>query len=420
MDDLAPGDISAVTVAETPRERTFHNITVWYPGRSELDEPPPSLSPETFEEAVAALQVARGRGIEQVSEIIRRHLSDPSRRAQLEAEDRAKILRAAEFWSSSDDPDIREAGVLLGLDLAPEEYVRPALDLIREAPGHIRSGVSHRLRIHTERLSGEHILSIRDLLRENNDLWPAVKRLVFCLDANPLPQAADALAELARDGRTWLWWRALSRRKTRKALGPLESLPLELRARILIATGFNAAAADVEAVAEAKSILPGLLTTDLLNSDRDVFHEILVVLARHGERAGVEAAFRQFLRENRNYTHTVLSIALIARYLNLWNGTNLAGVGADPERELSESERRRLYKRNWRERSEEILTWFETGRRDTGSARAICALSVSRRGRAKTRSSACGAALRGRLWGAGVSRKPAISTFPTASASARV
>ncbi|MHC4715235.1 MAG: hypothetical protein ACYTAN_18525, partial [Planctomycetota bacterium] len=102
VDGLAPEDISAVTVGEMPRERTFHNITVRYPGRAELDERPHIRPARTFEEAVAALEAAREHGIGRVLEIIRRHLSEPSRRAKLEDEDRVKILRAAEFWSSSD------------------------------------------------------------------------------------------------------------------------------------------------------------------------------------------------------------------------------------------------------------------------------------------------------------------------------
>ncbi len=145
-------------------------------------------------------------------------------------------------------------------------------------------------------------------------------------------------------------------------MGSEELLLLGLRAQILIAAGFADAGMDAEAVAEAQRILPGLLTTGLWKADRDVFRQILVVLARHGERSAAEAAFRQFLRENRDYSDPQRCTALMARYLNLWNGTNLAGLGADPEAELSESEIRRLCKRNWREISEQMLAWFDTGK----------------------------------------------------------
>ncbi len=362
---VAPEDITAVTIGEERRERTFHNVKVVYPDVPEREYP---LYRDLLEEqcglpavrahfgagdmaeAASIIGIVRGQDIMQAYYALRSELRTATEMAD---EHRAQIVTAVEGWSESDDEEIRMAGFTLALHVDFDRFIDRALAFIIEADMNERTDVMQSLARNAEKLSPAHLARIRDILLTATPRLNA-SILLICLEGSPLPEAAEALVDLATDERSLLWSRPLQQENVVAALGPCDGWPTQLKARRLVANGFGSL--DEADTTAALELLPSMLTEDLENTSESAARSIITLIAGNFDRETAMEVFARHLENKKRFTFAAETVGLIARYVNLWNGVDIGGLGADVESPVSHP-----HERNWREVSDAVLDWHRTG-----------------------------------------------------------
>lgn len=146
--------------------------------------------------------------------------------------------------------------------------------------------------------------------------------------------------------------------KTWRALGPVETWTAELKARRLIAREFDTSkvAADAETIAEAKRILPTLITGQLLRMDSGAFQSALESLYAQCDRETATRAMVDFARRPAGSSLDEGALVYIAKCLNLWNGVDIYDLGSDVPAHPSGG-----YDRDTGALAKAIVAWRDTG-----------------------------------------------------------
>jgi len=372
LSEITPDEISAVTLGEETRKKTFHNVVVAYSDRPERKHPAyleevcrrlgsalpgaegyasPVLADAA--EAMKVIDVVRGNYIERAHDAIMEDREGDAL-ASLGEEDRARFRAAIDKWCASEDISIRARGVSLGLELDTNAYVAKALEIIG---GKDYYGITGQVGDLGARLDEDSLRRIGEFVRAAPKRW-TTGDLMDALAANESAEATRELVEMAGSDWPWLWYRALAEKKVRDALGPVETRTRQLRIRAYVATGCSDGSylpADA-APGEALEVLESCITADFLEADRRLFEDVLEVFLAKCERERCTEAFVRFARDARNSYFAQEPLSVIIRHINLWYGTDIAGIGGDP----GETDAL-IDERNWRQAAADLVGWRESG-----------------------------------------------------------
>jgi len=391
VEGLGPDGISAITIGEEPLEKTFQNIKVIYPDRPERTYPeyvdevaarlkvkPKSLidSPMissrghrllTSADALKVIDVVRGRHIGDTVEAIRPYGGAPDQGpeydfSRLTDEGREKVRRAAELWSTADDPRIRGEGLALGLAVGFKDFFDRAATELSIADEGSSHSIAATLARRGRKLSAADVPRLKELLL-TKDTRAEQSHLLDCLAGCPLPEAASALADLARDERSLVWWSALRSDRTIEALGPRDQWPELIKVRMVIASRFSKseAARDKNVTAGARKALPGLLTSDLKEADFTGFLGVLGDLIEQCDKDTANRAMVDYLKTAKEWVRDDRAVGSVIRHINYLNKVNIAGLGKDVQKT-----RMGLRQRNLRQVINEALDWYAGGKGSAG------------------------------------------------------
>ena len=346
VEGLSPERLAMVTFGEEPESKTFCNVLVSYPNRPARQYPEyldrvaerlglVGLSPDQIrqyevrnaDEAFAVLDIARGRLLDRAWQKIQ--LLDF---AALSKEQQEIIRRTARKWVNCDIP----FGFELGLKAQMPELVAPALQLLREHVGPDPNGrymlaASALLayRAYTPQELNE-IAAVAAILDDPRQTGP----LVQCLDNHRNdPGGSEALLQLARTDKVWLWWPAVSA-LTRGEGMTYAQLPADVRVKCLAMTGPDRGL-DSNLAQQARALLARSLTakTAFMWYRSDVARAV----ANYLDRADAQRAYVGFLQDMADHWDQFRPgdgnehVRMTVKGLNYWNGLNLGNLGADPE-----------------------------------------------------------------------------------------
>ncbi|MHC4714219.1 MAG: hypothetical protein ACYTAN_13285 [Planctomycetota bacterium] len=378
---LAPEDISAITVGEAPRERVFHNVAVVFPGAPERKYPrhrealaqrlghhPSSdkFMPNDVHEAAGMIDVVRGFDIIRtywaLTKNVRKEVADgPDKMrfvwrgaAEMSDVERVVIIDALDAWANCDNDRIRAAGISLGLDVDLDRFIDRALEFVVEGDTSRRGAVMEALAGNAAKISPRDLARVKEMLLTSKP-WLNVSTLLGCFRYSHLPEARAALVDLAKDERSFFWSLPLQQDDVVTALGPRDAWPARLKARFLVANGFESLGEAVRA--EALEALPSLLTEELEIADSAAARSTIAFIAEHLDRETAADVFAGYLRGKSWFRRAGETVGLVVQYVNLWNGIDIGGLGGDPGASF-----RLRYDRNWREIVDAVLDWYRTRR----------------------------------------------------------
>ena len=374
---LAPSDIMYVTAGERARERTFHNILVKY-AEPEYDVAPylvdvaKRLQADTADagglanfrltgadNALKVLDVVRGWHIDEALTAIEPYTFNPDQFAKLDKTAQKGILDALELWSAADDPYTRCRALQAALSLAPEQFLDRALEAVSDVNLERRDWVASSFWGRGRFLKAAHVARIGRLIRDGNSR--EFTRILFQALADcPLPEAQAARVEFANDDNPRFWWNVLTLPQARAVPGSFEPLEQKLKIRRLLTLRLDRSKfpADDRTLAEAKSVLPSLITAEVNESIRWVDFKALIdsVIANCDADAAV-ATFARFMRGIRDYERAEAAVLRMIYHTNRLKRVSIGGL--DPDSALPADPNLGL---SIRKLALEYLQWFDTGK----------------------------------------------------------
>jgi hypothetical protein len=337
--------------------------------RMNLKLDPEKLDDYRFENADDALEVidiVRGRHILWAAEaILREGRRTRAKRTDpliLTDEQEKRLKKALSRWLRAWDLEFRSSAIQLGLNYDWPEFVEPALELLKSEPlqydykvREARVGTAYALERYREKLSDDAIGRIGEILLSRDD-----KRILYslrkCLSWPRSQAKVDALLVLAEDERAWLWWDAISKlTQWDEFRGKEDSLPDKLKIRLFAVRGSHGFSNAKQIAPQAKDLLDGLLTPQLLAFDSATFGTILMKIAINPDKSFATTALINFLRLIKDYDDYVVGcIDRTVKHINLWHGLDIGGLGNDTAGSTPE-----LDKYDWTAITAEAIEWYD-------------------------------------------------------------
>jgi hypothetical protein len=361
--------ITAITFGERPHENTFRNIVVHYPDRpprdhaawvdemvkrldwedKRIDRLPSGF--EAAEEAIKVIDIIRGIYIANCHMAIRRkHIIEAPPETQ------EKIRAAAHTWLECMDLRIRAAGAEIGLEGRWPEFFQPALALLDTDDEEVRRRIAYTLRANYRSFSSAQLEAIKEIVMTKDDPVTSL-HLVACLTWYGADVSSDDLLELAIDERPWLWWPAVQRLASRRELEPIASLSDELKLRLYLTMGPGWGRGNDADEESADTLLAELLTPEILRMNSAVFSQILEKAANDLDHEDATHAIVDFLEslDFFDYRRATWVVDRMVKYINLWYGVDIAGLGTDVMHDPED-----MYGRDWRAIAAEAIEWYKT------------------------------------------------------------
>ena len=364
---LPPEQIARVAVGERPQVRVFRNILVRYrdrpnPGHAPyLDEMSRILhrpaqqiaqgSLKSTDEAVQVMHVVRANDVRNVASRL-----DSVKFDQLDAATQERLRATAREWARQPYPQVRLAGIQLGLRWVGAEFVPAALDLLQEADQSVTGSLANALR-NCKTLTAEDVGRITDRVLASDDrrtCW----ELTQMLCTRDVPGAAEARWALARAdfNRPWLWWPAIqSLPRDRGQIPDRTALDETLRLKLILAAG--PAPGEQALAPKAYARLPELLTPQVHWMDSNVAHSIYTGMLQHSDVPAATAAIVRCLRGMDGAPRNVdYARARLVKRINLWYLMDFGRLGWDVRSESHDP-----YRQDWAGTVEEVGRWYDNG-----------------------------------------------------------
>lgn len=286
--------------------------------------------------------------------------------AELSPKQAQRLKQTLNRWTQAIDPEIRATGAWVGLFCKWPEFIEPALKLLdyrnpsrsrTQAPFYAAYALYH----YSEGLDDRHIERIKESLLRHDDN-SVINYLKRCLSSTRSPARIKALWELADSDRAWLWWHAISTLlQWRELDGEYDSLPEKIKPRLFLVAGADGFSDPDQIAPKAYSLLPEMLSAQLLQSDSGVFYRVLGMLAENLDRKKATAAMIRCLRGVEDYrlsrgvrANTIRAVNRIVKHINLWYGMNIGGLGSDIAKLTSDRQ-----KYDWSKITAEAIEWNE-------------------------------------------------------------
>jgi len=365
-------NIAAITFGEKPREITFKNLIVDYPDRPHRNYPefldemskrlgltnelPKDLVQYDFRnpaEAIEVIDIIRGeQQIRKAFNTIR----DGKPKIDIAKLDRTtqdKIRRTAKTWAQIDI--LAVYGIQLGLMGQWPEFFDMAIERLgrEEAPsdngnlyyertwrqddGNIANTmVNYRM----DQLTVEQVQKLKELILKTNN-GSVSNLLLYYLEWTQSRATTDALWELARSEKPWIWWQATEAWYSRESRirNVYDGLPEKMKLRVILV---ERNVRDENLKAKALALLPEILTPEMAKMAFSFWFKVYEGIAREFDRTDAteiyinclrrmqsEMTVRQWTTSNAFKSHTLSAAADLIRTLNVWYGTNIGNLGTD-------------------------------------------------------------------------------------------
>lgn len=365
--------VGRIVLAEEPRVKMFRNVIFPKPGDAGQTVPPwiketasrlgrepdKSLAQENFQEklddALKVIDTVRGFAAFTAWDAVnrsRRSLGDYTEEVG------ARLRETALKWSTSEDPQMRINGVKMGLRFGLPGYMETALEIL----GKIENGKGpwglsrlddgrwsslgsqasysngffsetvRSIQNYTLPLTAQQMSLLKDTVLKVED--PRIRtNLIRSLTKDQYYQASrDILMELARQERAEIWWTSLEWLAPRLEQEGVDSLPREMKIRVMaIKNGPRPSdAKDLEA--EALNVYTEILKQDAESpglADTVPVQDILRWISSDYDRSTATEVMITYLDIAKGREPKGGIVESIVKRINLWNGTNIGRLGAN-------------------------------------------------------------------------------------------
>jgi len=374
--------IDAIAFGEDNNRITFKNVNLNVARRNNrnhadyLDEMAERLDPgfstrgvaekrfSNAAEAIEFMEIVRGRHVLHAGEAILRGRPGSGGPPTVELVDVSsqRLKKTAHRWTRAMEPEFRAMGVRVGLFCKWPEFVEPAFELLDYPAMHdeysarmVWSKVAQALADYRAELSDHAIARLAQILlrRDERDNLMYLKQCFW----SPKSEARiEALWELANDDRSWLWWDAIEKLAQWKQFdGRHDSLTDKLKLRLFLIRGAYGFSNAEQIAPKAYALLDGLLTLQLLALDVGTFNRVLDKILRNPDRRFATAALINYLgRIEGSDSSATFSITIIVKYINLWHGLDIGGLGTDVTQDTGDTR-----KYDWPAITAEAIEWYE-------------------------------------------------------------
>lgn len=279
--------------------------------------------------------------------------------ADLDTEQSERLKRAALGWAKAMDPEIRACAVSLGLHCKWPEFVDLALGLL-EYPGRNRSRTSSPAEDAARALcSYRDHLSERDIERIAELILRTGRGPFDCLRRPKSPARVKALWDLAGCEQQWIWYSAIEQlSRWREFNGRCDSLPERLKPRVFLIEGPSGFSDPDQIAPRVSDLLLTLLSSQLLSHYSSTYGSFLRYVPETIDRRAMTDVMIESLR-HMEYGQQGWSIwgaiSRIVKYLNLWHGLDIGGLGSDLRKKTPD-----LDKMDLEAVAAEAVEWYDT------------------------------------------------------------
>jgi hypothetical protein len=375
--------IAKITIGEQPFTMTIRNLKLSSPCSEyrtyaeHLDKMAerldPTRNPKRYERnnfrdldtVLKVIDVLRGEQICRISRILCfREMGalyvDPN---TFNAEQSQKLKQAVLRWAGAMDPEIRIQAVRLGLHCKWPEFSDIAFKLLEYPQRNYFSGdnpnraAAEVLYSFREQLSERDIDRIAAILPRLTNLG-AICRLQQCLGYPKSPARSAALWDLANCDQPWLWTNAIRQLLMLGEFGGMyDSLSEKLKPRVFIVLGPHRFSDPDMIALKVSELQLSLLSGQLLSLHGDTFSTLLGNIPERADRRAMTDVMIESLRhmEYRSDWSIWNAISRIVKYLNLWHGLDIGGLGSDVSKQNSD-----LDKMDLEAVATEAIEWYDT------------------------------------------------------------
>ena len=318
-------------------------------------------------EALAVLDVVRGRAILPVGNTIRRQL----RADDLDPNQRSRVRAIARQWLGT---EMDNEGIALGLWGDWPEFVKPALRQLQwiRFDRDSERDLANSFRFRRQPTEAE-LHQVADyLLRRRTKSNAARGDLIEFIRSHAEGQAGlDAYQRLLESDRPWVWTSLIVPDKAFARLASQRGLSEAVKRRALALGVETGDPVDPRAQDSARAQLVQWISPEFVQKDVEQFGRVMAALARHGRPERDTPALVRYLGQQlRLWTayrpkrasirhpvrlHSHVGIEKVLKCLNTWHDLNLAGLGRDLSRVCSKD------LCDWRNVARSALHWARTG-----------------------------------------------------------
>ena len=281
----------------------------------------------------------------------------------LDTEQSQKLKQVVLRWADAMDPEIRVNAIRLGLHCEWPEFFDMAFELLEyrnrnyfDEAVPVRE-IAEVLYSHREKLSERDINRIAAILPRLTNPG-AIRRLQDCLGDPKSPARLAALWDLANSDQPWLWTDAIRQLTMwREFEGKYDSLSERLKPRVFLVAGPRGFSDPGQIAPKVSELQLSLLSSQLLTHHGGTFSALIGYIPENTEKRAMTDVMIESLRymEYRRDWSVWNTISGIVRYLNLWHGLDIGGLGSDVRKEIPD-----LDKMDLEAFAVEAIEWYDT------------------------------------------------------------
>ena len=266
-------------------------------------------------------------------------------------------------WTGAMDPEIRVQAVRLGLHCEWPEFYDIAFELLEYPdrnyfgdanPAHDIAEVLYSRR---EQLSERDINRIAAILPRLTNLG-AILCLQDCLGHPKSPARLAALWDLANSDQPWLWTDAIRQLSMWDEFnGKYDSLSEKLKPRIFLVVSPNRFSDPGQIAPKVSELQLSLLSGQLLTHHSSTFSTLIWNIPESTDKRAMTDVMIESLRymEYRRDWPIWEAISRIVKYLNLWHGLDIGGLGSNVGKQTPDFDKMDL-----EAVAVEAIEWYDT------------------------------------------------------------
>ncbi len=347
LDGLPLDQVASVVLASSGY-KTFQRVRVRYPDRPALaypaanDKIAAALEASGPTDRIGSRQFSSPAEVLKVIDLVRgsmvvralnclRYAQPRVDVAALPAGTRARVQQAAERWAAALDPQIRLAGIELGLLGGWAEFIAPALRMIGSDDSASAMRAAQSLAAVAERLSPSQLDQIRQVLLDNQRplAHQTPRHLIGILVERHPPWLKELLLTLAQDDRVGARDDAAQALSSETADAQSE-FPSVVRERVWVASR-QSPPLPPEIESAARQTLARLFVPVLNDDHPELVWPLFEQVVKKLEVPAATRILADFLRQERDVGRYSSGIQRIIRQLNQWHGKNFGRLGRPDE-----------------------------------------------------------------------------------------
>ncbi len=302
---------------------------------------------KTAEEAISVADIVRGNWhVRNVVDTLA-HGDTRVNVTDLSADDQIRLRRAATEWLGI--KHLRQFGIKLGLMGNWPEFFDAAVEMLSKGPKRrhidrqdLNAGreVAYAISRYYKEPDPDEVRQIKELVLNTTD-GSVVQAMVRYLGSHKLDSTTNALWDLSRDDRPYIWWSALERWRSVASVSPgdCEKLSDRMKMRMILVANMPE---DDNLRSQAIARLPELFTVELARMNSSAWNDVREKIAREVDKEVATKTFIRYLRsllekvDTRRWTSDDIyrngsywQVSYVIQNLNVWYGINLGELGVE-------------------------------------------------------------------------------------------